>query len=158
MDGGNKDKLDGCIELVSMHFGMKQQITTDVSNTARTSGRPNLHDITLVKYFDKTSPLLYKACLTAKPIGAGDNTSKIFILRNSNDESGKSSIANILTIELTNAIVSAIETQSHPNDMTTEQFTLNFTKVKWTYTSQSSDVVTGGNVEYGWSVEGNRAY
>ncbi len=157
MEGGNKDELTGCIELVSMHFGMKQQITTDVSNTARTSGRPNLNDITLVKYFDKTSPLLYKACLTAKPIGAGESISKIFILRNSNDSEGKSIIGNILTIELSNAIVSAIETQSHPNDMTTEQFTLNFTDIKWTYSLQGSDAVTGGNVEYAWSVIKNRS-
>lgn len=155
--GAAGEDLTGCIELVSMHFGMKQQITTDVSNTARTSGRPHLNDITLVKYFDKTSPLLYKHCLTAKPIGAGTQTSKIFVLRNSNDDSGNSIIGNILTIELTNAIVSALETQSHPNDMTTEQFTLNYTEIKWTYSKQSSDVITGGNVEFAWSVARNRS-
>ena len=44
------EDLTGCIELVSMHFGMKQQMTTDVSNAARTSGRPSLNDITATKY------------------------------------------------------------------------------------------------------------
>ena len=62
------EDLTGCIELVSMHFGMKQQMTTDVSNAARTSGRPSLNDITATKYLDKTSPLLYKHCLSAAPL------------------------------------------------------------------------------------------
>lgn len=38
--GASELKLGSCIELVSIHQGMKQQITTDLSNAARTSGRP----------------------------------------------------------------------------------------------------------------------
>ena len=30
-----------CMELKSIHHGMKQQMTTDISNKARTSGRPD---------------------------------------------------------------------------------------------------------------------
>lgn len=54
-----------CIELVSLHQGMKQQVTTDVSNQARTSGRPVITEFTLVKYVDKTSVKLYDYCLRA---------------------------------------------------------------------------------------------
>ena len=43
-------KLGQCLELVSVHQGMKQQITTDVSNSARTSGRPIITEFTCVKY------------------------------------------------------------------------------------------------------------
>ena len=75
------EDLTGCIELVSMHFGMKQQMTTDVSNAARTSGRPTLNDITATKYLDKTSPLLYKHCLAAAPIDDGANPTQIFLCR-----------------------------------------------------------------------------
>ena len=50
-----EEEIDGCIELVSCNFGMSQQMTTDVSNTSRTSGRPNLMDITVVKYLDRSS-------------------------------------------------------------------------------------------------------
>jgi type VI secretion system secreted protein Hcp len=39
VEGSNRDSIAGCIKMVSMHFGVKQQITTDVSNSARTSGR-----------------------------------------------------------------------------------------------------------------------
>lgn len=148
--------LDGCIELVSMHFGMKQQLTTDVSNSARTSGRPEVHDITCVKYFDKTSTKLYKHCLSAIPLGAADKKSTIFVCRNSNWDGG-SVIANIMTIELGNALVSTIQSQSHPNDMATEQFTLNFTDINWSYTVQNSQAQSKGKISFGWDVARNRS-
>ena len=60
-----------CIELVSLHQGMKQQVTTDVSNSARNSGRPMITDFTCVKYVDQTSVKLYELCLRAQPLGSG---------------------------------------------------------------------------------------
>jgi type VI secretion system secreted protein Hcp len=158
VEGSNRDSIAGCIKMVSMHFGVKQQITTDVSNSARTSGRPIVNEISLVKYFDKSSLMLYKACLTAKPIGVGDNISRIFVLRNGIENDDKSIVANIFTIELTNAMVSAIETQSSPEDMTTDKFTLNFTDIKWIYGSQESNDITQSNIEFAWSVARNRPF
>jgi type VI secretion system secreted protein Hcp len=153
------DDLTGCIELVSMHFGMKQQMTTDVSNSARTSGRPNLNDITAVKYLDKTSPLLYKHCLSAAPIDDGtlDNPTKIFLCRNANmDGDGKSIIGNIMTVKLWNCMISSVEAQSHPNDMATEQITLNFTDIEWTTSHQDLQAKITGKFVYSWSVSRNR--
>ena len=61
--------LGQCFQLLSVHQGMKQQITTDVSNSARTSGRPIVTEFTCVKYVDKTSVKLYEYCLRAEPHG-----------------------------------------------------------------------------------------
>ena len=150
--GGNKDDLSKCIELVSIHYSMKQQITTDVSNSARTSGRPELTDITAIKYFDQASTTLYKHCLAAIPLDTGkaDEYTKIYLCRNSND-----TIANIMTIELKDAIISSIECQSHPNDMPTEQLTINFTAVNWIYNSQLNNMSDGGVKVAGWTVSEN---
>ena len=60
-----------CIELVSIGHGMKQQVTTDVSNSARTSGRPVITDIACVGYLDRSSVRLNDLCLRAKPLGVG---------------------------------------------------------------------------------------
>ncbi len=140
-----------CIEIVSMHQGMKQQITTDVSNNARTSGRPIITEFTLVKYVDQTSVKLYEYCLGAKPLGAhADKPSTIYIAR----ESG-GSITNIMKIELKDAIISEIQLQTHPDDMPTEQFKLNFTEVIWTYTQQMNDTSTKGVKTAGWSIAKN---
>lgn len=152
----DKDPLpfDGknCIELVSVNQGMKQQVTTDVSNSARTSGRPIITDFTCVKYVDKSSVKFNELCLRAKPLGVGkDQPTMIYILRNSGDR-----IANILTISLRDAIISETQFQSHPDDMPTEQFKLNFTEILWTYNVQKADTGNGGQFHSGWSVAHNR--
>lgn len=141
-----------CIELVSVHQGMKQQVTTDVSNSARTSGRPIITEFTCVKYVDKTSVKFYEFCLRAEPLGKGkDQPTKIYILRNSGDKT-----ANILTFHLRDALISEIQFQSHPDDMPTEQFKLNFTEILWEYTVQNADTSRAGIKSSGWSLARNR--
>ena len=140
-----------CIELVSMSQGMKQQVTTDVSAQSRASGRPIVTDITCVKYLDATSVRLYQYCLQARSLGVGpERPTLIHIARNSGDQP-----APILTIALRDALVSEIQLQSHPDDMPTEQFKLNFTEILWTYTVQTTSE-QAGKVSAGWSVARNR--
>ena len=145
-------KLGQCIELVSVHQGMKQQVTTDVSNSARTSGRPVITEFTCVKYVDKTSVKMYDFCLRASTLGSGkDKPSFLYILRNSGDKT-----ANILTFKLRDALISEIQFQSHPDDMPTEQFKLNFTEIVWSYNVQLTNMQTLGAVVSGWSLAHNR--
>ncbi|BDX06489.1 Hcp family type VI secretion system effector [Planctobacterium marinum] len=146
------EDLSGCIELVSLGYGFKQQMTTDVSNSARTSGRPDMEDITAVKYIDKSSPLLYKHMLSATPIDDGNEPTTLYLCRNANiDGDGGALIGNIVTIKLYNCMISSIETQSHANDMATEQLTLNFTDIEWTTSEQDSQARTVGNFVFFWS-------
>lgn len=148
---GSGLKLGQCLELVSVHQGMKQQVTTDVSNSARTSGRPVITEFTCVKYVDKTSVNMYDFCLRAKSLGGKATPSYIYILRNSGDKT-----ANIMTFALRDAIISEIQIQSHPDDMPTEQFKLNFTEIVWTYAVQMADTTVKGNVTAGWSLTHNK--
>ena len=144
--------LGQCFQLLSVHQGMKQQITTDVSNSARTSGRPIVTEFTCVKYVDKTSVKLYEYCLRAEPLGKGaQKPSIIHILRNSGDKA-----ANILTISLRDVLISEIQFQTQTDDMPTEQFKLNFTEILWTYTVQTADMQTPGSMHTGWSLARNR--
>lgn len=141
-----------CFELVSIHQGMKQQTTTDVSNSARTSGRPIITEFTCVKYVDKASTKLYDCCLRAQPLGVGTaEPTRIYLLRNSGDKT-----ANIMTFHLRDAIITEIQFQSHPDDMPTEQFKLNFTEILWEYTVQNADTSRAGIKPAGWSLARNR--
>ena len=142
---------NSCIELVSIHQGMKQQITTDVSNSARTSGRPVVTEFTCVKYVDKLSVKFYDYCLRAATLGKGPtNPTMIYICRNSGDV-----LLNLMTFALKDTLISEIQMQSHPNDMPTEQFKLSFTEVTWTFTVQNNDMSAGGNITTGWSLARN---
>jgi type VI secretion system secreted protein Hcp len=139
------------IELVSLHQGMKQQMTTDVSNSARTSGRPVISEFTCVKYVDKLSVKMFDLCLRAKPLGSGkDHPTMIYIMRNSGELT-----ANIMTISLRDAMISEIQFQTNPDDMPTEQFKLNFTEILWAYTVQLTDTQIAGQVPAGWSLARN---
>ncbi|MGZ3160063.1 MAG: Hcp family type VI secretion system effector [Burkholderiaceae bacterium] len=155
VDGMRRDStinFGQCIELVSLHQEMKQQITTDISNSARTSGRPVITEFTCVKYVDKTSVKFYEYCLRAEPLGKGaKQPTKLYIARNSSDK-----IANIITIELRDAIISEIQLQTHPDDMPTEQFMLNFTEILWTYSTQAAETDAAANLSTGWSIARNR--
>ncbi|WP_115719787.1 Hcp family type VI secretion system effector [Gallaecimonas mangrovi] len=141
-----------CIELVSIHQGMKQQMTTDVSNSARTSGRPIITEFTCVKYVDQSSVKLYDLCLRAKPMDTDKaKPTSLFVLRNSGDN-----MVNIISMQLRLAMISEIQFQTNPDDMPTEQFKLSFTEVLWKYTVQKADTTPGGVIPAGWSLARNR--
>lgn len=141
-----------CIELVSVSQGIQQQITTDVSNNARTSGRPVITDFTCVKYADVTSPKMYDYCLRAKLLDElKDGPTIIWVLRNSGDQ-----LNIIMRFELRLALISEIHFQSHPNDMPTEQFKLNFTEVGWYHQVQGAAMTNAGTTGAAWSVGNNR--
>ena len=113
---------------------------------------PVITEFTCVKYVDQTSVKLYDYCLRAETLGSGkDEPTMLFIARNSGDRTG-----NIMTFALRDAIISEIQFQSHPNDMPTEQFKLNFTEILWTYTIQDVDMSTKGSIHKGWSIMHNR--
>lgn len=141
-----------CYELVSIRQGMKQQVSTDVSNSARTSGRPVITEFTLTRYVDQASVKFYDLCLRAEPLGKGAGApTRLHILRTSGEQP-----ALVLTFALRDAIISEIELQSHPDDMPTEQFKLNFTEILWTCGMPRHDGRNGSVQTTGWSLARNR--
>ncbi len=140
-----------CVELVSISQGIKQQITTDGSNSARTSGRPVVSDFTCVKYVDATSPKLYEYCLSAKLLDAPGAPCRIHVLRNSGDR-----LNLLMQFKISNVLISEIDFQSHPNDMATEHFKLNFTEISWLYCSQGPGMQDKEHVATGWNIARNR--
>jgi type VI secretion system secreted protein Hcp len=140
-----------CLRLVSMHQGMKQQITTDVSNSARTAGRPIITEFTCVKHTDRTSVKLYDLCLRAKPLGRGDKQpTKLHFARRASDQT-----VNLMTIWLRDAIVSEIQLQAEADDAPTERFKLNFTEILWFYDTQLVGTDPTGKSSAGWSLARN---
>lgn len=144
--------LGPCLELVSLHQGMKQQMTTDVSNAARTSGRPIITEFTCVKYVDQASVKLYDMCLRAQALGTTDKQpTKLHIARNAGDKT-----ASLMTIWLRDAMISEIQLQTHADGMPTEQFKLNFTEILWRFTVPMGDANVADQRVAGWSLARNR--
>src|SRR5258707_13571629 len=94
--------LDGYsrqIELLSFSHGVAMQITGDISNSERTSGKPNHQDFTITKYLDQSSPKLNEACCK------GDNFKKLVLVVARND---KGSVLPLITYTLQNVLLSSI--------------------------------------------------
>ncbi len=137
----------GKILIDSYSHGVSLPMQTDASNTERTAGRPIFSEISLRKMTDLSTTELYKACTQGSKIG----TAKLFIGR---VENGK--FMNLLTYEMTNAMISNINT-SGGGGMPTDSFSINFTAFKADFTQQQSDSTSKGKGTWNWSLEDMKA-
>ncbi|SFM79489.1 MULTISPECIES: Hcp family type VI secretion system effector [Rugamonas] len=136
------------IECLSFSHAVAMQMTSDVSNKERTSGKPNVQDFTLSKYMDKSSPVLNQACCEGRKIG----DCKVTIGRN---ESGL--VMPMMVYTLKDAMISSVSAASSGGDKPAETLTLNFTAIQWDYTAQKPDSTKEGNAGGKWDMKTNNA-
>jgi len=137
-----------CIELISF----KQEMMQKMDEGSKTSGRPVLNAFICTKYTDMSSVKLYDLCLRYKALGEGkERPTSIFVFDHPNHQ-----ISRLIKYSLRNAHITNMNVQSGLDDFPTEQFSLNFTEVLWTwYTLDDKGKVTGQNTA-GWSVTMNK--
>ena len=136
------------IELLSFSHGVAMQITGDISNSERTSGKPNHQDLTVTKYLDAASPVLNQNCCEGKAFPKVD----IIIGRN---DSG--AIIELMRYTMKNALISSISVGGGGGDKPVETLTLNYNHITWKYTSQKPEVGTEGAVPGMWNLSTNKA-
>jgi type VI secretion system secreted protein Hcp len=134
------------MELLSFSHGVAMQITGDLSNTERTSGKPNHQDLTITKYLDAASPVLNQSCCQGKGFPKVD----IVIGRN---DSG--AVIELMRYTLKNVLISSISVGGGGGDKPVETVTLNYNDIAWTYTSQKATVGKNGVVEGTWNLATN---
>lgn len=139
-----KDK----IELLSFSHGVAMQITGDISNSERTSGKPNHQDMTVTKYLDEASPVLNQSCCEGKAFPTTD----IIIGRN---EGGK--VVELVRYTLKNVLISSISVGGGGGDKPVETVTLNYNHITWKFTAQKPDASKEGNVDGKWDLCKNAA-
>src|ERR1044071_7971048 len=98
----------GKMELLSFSHGVAMQITGDISNTERTSGKPNHQDMTVTKYLDAASPVLAQGCCQ----GTGYPQVDIIIGRN---DSAK--VIELMRYTMKNVLVSSIRSEEHTSEL-----------------------------------------
>jgi type VI secretion system secreted protein Hcp len=146
VDGESKDdKHKGWSDLVSF----TQPITRPATGTGahRRRGDVVMHDVTIVKEIDKSTPKL------AESIVKGKVWPKVEIhLTASYTDSSR---VTYYAYELKNVQVNNynIGGSSQAEDVVTEEMSLNFEEIKVTYTENDAAGKKKGNVEYSWKVE-----
>ena len=137
---GYKDKM----ELLSFSHGVAMQITGDVSNVERTSGKPNHQDMTVTKYLDSASPVLNQSCCEGRSFPQVD----IVIGR---DDHGR--VDELMRYTMKSVVISSVSIGGGGGDKPVETLTLNYNQISWNYSPKRPD----GGLEGKWNLSTNSA-
>ena len=138
------------IELMSYSHNVAMQVTNDVSNSERTSGRPHIGEFTVTKFIDTSTPTLNEYCCAGKPI----TEVKITIGRNAAEGSGQ--ILPFIVYTLTNVVFSNVSVSGGTGGKPVETLSMNFTKIKWELTAQKDDGTKEGTAASTWDLAANK--
>lgn len=112
------------------------------------AGKVQIHDLSIVKRIDKSSPKLMLACANGEHIKKAVLTAR---------KAGKEQ-QEFYKITLTDLLVSSFQTGGHGDGdvLPTDQVSLNFSKIEVEYKEQKPDGTLGGAVKAGWDVKANK--
>jgi type VI secretion system secreted protein Hcp len=148
-DGPGESSLKGYekkMALLSFSHGVAMQITGDLSNAERTSGKPHHQDMTVTKYLDATSPVLNQACC------AGKSFPQVDIVVGRNDD-GK--VIELMRYTMKNVLISSISVGGGGGDKPVETVSLNYNAMTWKYTSEKESIGQNGVVNGSWNLATN---
>jgi type VI secretion system secreted protein Hcp len=140
------DKHKGEIDVLAWSWGASQSASFG-AGAGGGGGKVNIQDLSLTKYVDKASPNLFKFCCKGTHIKSAD-----IVVRKAGD-----SALEYIKITLTEVIVSSWTTGgSGGEDRLTENVTLAFAKVKFTYTPQKDKGGGDAAIPVGWDIQANK--
>ncbi len=144
INGESKDEKGHTdeIEIMSFSWGMSQSGTTH-SGPGGGAGKVHVHDLSLVKFMDKSSPILAQFCATGEHIATGQLTAR---------KAGKDPVEYI-KIELKEIIVTSVQFGgSAEGDRFTESLSRNFADFKILYTPQKDDGSADTEVPFHYNI------
>jgi type VI secretion system secreted protein Hcp len=139
-------KYEKQIELLSFSHGVAMQITGDISNTERTSGKPNHQDFTVTKYLDQSSPRINEACCKGEVF----NSVEVMVGRND-----RGAVLKLIKYTLKNVVLSSVSIGGGGGDKPVETVTMNYNHITWDFHHQSTDDAEHGHVESKWDLAKN---
>jgi type VI secretion system secreted protein Hcp len=110
------------------------------------AGKVSVHDISITKHLDKSSPALMLACCNGKHIKDG-----LITVRKAGEKP-----VEYLKIKLVDILISGVQHAGHGGDLLTENVTLNFAKFHLEYQEQKPDGTGAPGGEMGWDVKANQ--
>ena len=144
-----ESKIDGHedeIDVLAWSWGVTQSGSMHVGGGGG-SGKANIQDISITKYVDKASTNLLRKCCN----GAHLNEAVLTVRK-----SGESPV-DYVTMTLSPVMVTSVSTGgSGGEDRLTENVTLNFGKVKYSYTPQKEDGSADAAIDLTWNIETNK--
>lgn len=146
IEGESKDRdFESSIDVLAFSQGASNN-TGFQAGGGTTQSSPNFTDMSFTKYIDKSSPTLRLRMAQ----GAFIPRAKLSVRK-----AGGSALV-YFTVELKNVTVTSVSSGgSGGEDRLTENLSLSYTEIKWTYVEQNDDGSAGGTVVEGWNLQTN---
>ena len=136
------------MELLSWRWGASY--TGQIASGSDQRGKTHIKDLVVTKYIDRASPTLLQRCCS------GTESDKATLTCRKAGMHGAP--LEYLKIELRKVLITSIDGGvAAPNELGTETITLNFGKVRYTYTPQSDTGLGLAMVDFEWDIEMHRA-
>lgn len=144
-----ESKIDGHedeIDLLAWSWGMSQSGSMHVGGGGG-AGKANIQDVSLTKFVDKSSTNLLRKCCNGAHLDEA-----ILTVR----KAGETPV-DYVVITMSPVLVTSVSTGgSGGEDRLTENVTLNFAKVKFSYTPQKKDGSADAAIDLTWNIETNK--
>jgi type VI secretion system secreted protein Hcp len=137
-------KHKGEIHIESFSWGLSQT-GAHATGGGGGAGKVSVHDISITKFVDKSSPTLMLFCANGKHIKEG-----LITVRKAGEKP-----LEYLKIKLEDIIVSGVQFAGHGGEQLTENLSLNFAKFKVEYQVQKPDGTGEPGGEMGWDTKKN---
>jgi len=132
------------IEVLSFSWGVTNVGSGDIG-IGSGSSRASLADLSVMKHVDKASPGLFLNCCTGKSFPSATLTVR---------KAGGNNPVEYLKYDLTEVFVSSVQTSgSDGGGIATESASLNFSKIKLTYTPQAADGSAEASIDKSYNVK-----
>ncbi len=143
VDREHKDWID----IVSWSWGSVREGRSGRRGSGQAPRDGSSGDISVTKYIDKASPKLAQACTSGERAGKVE----IHLSAGGSDRSDR---PTYLTYVLKDVMITSCQPSSTgAGDRPTENITLNYTEIEWTYQEARRGGRSSGNVETEWKVE-----
>jgi type VI secretion system secreted protein Hcp len=139
-DSKHKDEID-----IYSYSWMASQTGAHGTGGGGGTGKVSVHDISITKNVDKSTPALWLHCCSGKHIPKGQ-----IVFRKAGDKP-----LEYLKINMEDILVSSMNNQSSHGPLLSEQLTLNFAKFKIEYFEQKADGSGTPGGEMGWDIKAN---
>lgn len=139
------DGHEGEIDVLAWSWGMSQSGSMHVGGGGG-SGKVNVQDVSITKYVDKASTNLLRTCCNGEHLSEAVLTVR---------KAGKEPI-DYVSITMKPVIITSVSTGgSGGEDRLTENVTLNFATVTYSYTPQKEDGSADSAMDLTWNIEKN---
>ncbi|MCD5996382.1 type VI secretion system tube protein Hcp [Pseudomonas sp. CDFA 602] len=138
------------IEVMSYSHNVAMQVTNDVSNSERTSGKPHIGEFTLTKFVDSATPSINEYCCGGKPIA------EVKVTVGSNAAESNGQLMPFIIYTLSNVVVSNVSVSGGGSGKPVETLSLNFTKIKWELTAQKDNGTMEVTAASTWDLAANK--